>query len=660
MNNEPVMLPVLPAATAELLTGRTATPGQNGSPAQGAAPAPGGGCASKKSCGSSTPATDPEIAEKIANHPCYSSEAHQYYARMHVAVAPGCNIQCNYCNRKYDCANESRPGVTSDLLTPEDALAKVKLVASEIKQMSVLGIAGPGDPLANPKRTFRTLELVARDCPDIKLCLSTNGLTLPDHVDRIAALNVDHVTITINMIDPEVGERIYPWVAYKGKKYTGREASKILSERQLEGLAMLAERKILAKVNSVMIPGVNDEHLVEVSKTVRGLGAFLHNVMPLVSAPEHGTVFGLAGQPGPTPQQLKALQDRCEGEDGADMNMMRHCRQCRADAVGLLGEDRGDEFTPETYQGREIAYDLEGRLAAHAEIERWRQETRAERETVTVAGPATRPDDVVLVAVATKGSGVVNQHFGHASEFWIYEAGRSWARLVQTRDVQRYCEGPTECGDGASVLDKTIEMLSDCSAVLCSKIGPGPYDALEAAGIEPVEVYELIEKAVATVGGRLTAAARAAVPVNPDPAGTGFTDLDEIDLDEVEAEMAEAELVRAELVQGELVDVDLLDPDLMDDDPFEFAVTVRPGSCSGEGGKSGSCSGGGHRHAAGSGHRHDAEHARTDPRTEKSRAERTTPEKARADGARPAHTRSVGTGSHSAGTDVTDLEVARS
>jgi MoaA/NifB/PqqE/SkfB family radical SAM enzyme len=27
------------------------------------------------------------------------------------------------------------------------------------------------------------------------------------------------------------------------------------------------------------------------------------------------------------------------------MNMMRHCRQCRADAVGLLGEDRGQEFT---------------------------------------------------------------------------------------------------------------------------------------------------------------------------------------------------------------------------------------------------------------------------------------------------------------------------
>jgi nitrogen fixation protein NifB len=468
--------------------------------------AAGGGCKSKSSCGTSSPVADPEIAEKIANHPCYSAEAHQYYARMHVAVAPACNIQCNYCNRKYDCANESRPGVTSTLLTPEQALAKVKHVASEIKQMSVLGIAGPGDPLANPKQTFQTLESVARDCPDIKLCLSTNGLTLLDHVDRIADLNVDHVTITINMIDPEVGEQIYPWVAFRGKRYTGRDAAKVLSERQLEGLAALTERKILAKINSVMIPGINDDHLVEVSRTVKGLGAFLHNVMPLVSAPEHGTVFGLNGVRGPTAQELKALQDRCEGDDGAEMNMMRHCRQCRADAVGLLGEDRSEEFGPETYLGGEVTYDLEGRRKVHADIEHWREELRAGREAdrIEISG-AAKPERTVLVAVATKGGGLVNQHFGHAEEFWVYEAGENWARMVQTRSVARYCAGPSECGEEESVLTKTVRLLSDCAAVLCSKIGPEPLMALDEAGIEAIEAYDVIEKAVAVAGARLTA-----------------------------------------------------------------------------------------------------------------------------------------------------------
>ncbi|MEI7298717.1 nitrogenase cofactor biosynthesis protein NifB, partial [Paraburkholderia tropica] len=84
--------------------------------------------------------------------------------------APACNIQCNYCNRKYDCSNESRPGVVSQKLTPEQAVKKVVAVASEIPQMTVLGIAGPGDSLANPKKTFDTFRMLQEQAPDIKLC----------------------------------------------------------------------------------------------------------------------------------------------------------------------------------------------------------------------------------------------------------------------------------------------------------------------------------------------------------------------------------------------------------------------------------------------------------------------------------------------------------
>ena len=166
----------------------------------------------KASCGSSAGKNDlpPEIWEKVKNHPCYSEEAHHHFARMHVAVAPACNIQCNYCNRKYDCANESRLGVVSERLTPEQAAKKVFAVASTIPQMTALGIAGPGDPLANPAKTFKTFELVAQKAPDIKLCLSTNGLALPKYVDTIMQYNIDHVTITINMVDPEIGAKIYP------------------------------------------------------------------------------------------------------------------------------------------------------------------------------------------------------------------------------------------------------------------------------------------------------------------------------------------------------------------------------------------------------------------------------------------------------------------
>ncbi|MBD2345595.1 nitrogenase cofactor biosynthesis protein NifB [Anabaena subtropica] len=443
-----------------------------------------GGCG----CDSSTTVEmDEKLQERIAKHPCYSEEAHHHYARMHVAVAPACNIQCNYCNRKYDCANESRPGVVSELLTPEEAAHKVLVIAGKIPQMTVLGIAGPGDPLANPEKTFRTFELIADKAPDIKLCLSTNGLMLPEYVDRIKQLNIDHVTITLNTIDPEIGAQIYSWVHYKRKRYRGVEGAKILLEKQMEGLQALREADILCKVNSVMIPGINDQHLVEVNKMIRENGAFLHNIMPLISAPEHGTHFGLTGQRGPSQKELKGVQDQCSG----NMKMMRHCRQCRADAVGLLGEDRSQEFTKDKFLEMAPEYDFDKRQEVHEGIEKFRVELKVAKEKVLAGKEKTANNPKILVAIATKGGGLVNQHFGHAKEFQVYEVDGSEVRFISHRKVDHYCQGGY--GEEAT-FDNIVKTIADCKAVLVSKIGESPKEKLLQAGIQTVEAYDVIEK----------------------------------------------------------------------------------------------------------------------------------------------------------------------
>ena len=429
---------------------------------------------------------DPEVREKVREHPCYSVEAHHHYARMHLAVAPKCNIQCNYCNRRHDCLNESRPGVTSTILTPEEAVERLAVVLSAVPQLTVAGIAGPGDPLANPEKTFRTFELIKRTFPDLKLCFSTNGLMLPDYLNEITELGIDHVTITMNAVDPSIAKDISRWVSYKGRTYHGEAGAALLLAKQQEGLSGLVRRGILCKVNAILMPGINNYHVPEVAKTVKKLGAFLFNLMPLI--PVQGTPFERLRAP--TPRERRQLQDLL----GIDVRQMRHCRQCRADAVGLLGTDlsRRLAIQPPAQQSPDVGRRTAVLNGISLEIERQRQIKRDLHSDDTREKRRTK-----LVAVASKGGGLVNQHFGHAEEFMIYEATAERIQLLETRSVERYCFGPAGYDDASeSKLENIVRMLEDCDAVLCSRIGSEPAARLKSAGIVPFMTYDVIEKAV--------------------------------------------------------------------------------------------------------------------------------------------------------------------
>ena len=219
----------------------------------------------------------------FANHPCFNTEARHKTGRIHLPVAPACNIQCNFCDRKYDCVNETRPGVTSAVLKPKRAISYLESVLEKAGPISVIGIAGPGDPFANPLETMATLEMLSVRHPEKILCLATNGLGLPEYVPELAKYNVSHVTITLNAVDPEIGAKIYSWVRFGPHIYRGVEGARILLERQLESINLLKKHGITVKINTVIIPGVNEEHAVEVAKVAASLGADVQNCIPLIA-----------------------------------------------------------------------------------------------------------------------------------------------------------------------------------------------------------------------------------------------------------------------------------------------------------------------------------------------------------------------------------------
>uniref|UniRef100_C6E992 FeMo cofactor biosynthesis protein NifB n=1 Tax=Geobacter sp. (strain M21) TaxID=443144 RepID=C6E992_GEOSM len=275
-------------------------------------------------------ATSCEKMKKIQGHPCFGGNHHKN-GRMHLAVAPKCNIKCGYCTRLHDCANESRPGVTSRLLTPEEAIVRVReVMASPITGpiIKVIGIAGPGDPLFN-EETFDTFRYVDREFPQLIKCLSTNGLLLPDKMPVLKEIGLHSLTVTLNALDPRIGAKIYSHVFYEGIKYVGEEGAEILVRNQLDGIRQAAELGMTIKINTVLVPGVNDGQIPLISKKVKDLGAFVMNIMPLIPQADFAHIVP------PTAEALDALRQANEKTIG----QFKHCKQCRADAVGLIGEN---------------------------------------------------------------------------------------------------------------------------------------------------------------------------------------------------------------------------------------------------------------------------------------------------------------------------------
>lgn len=271
---------------------------------------------------------DPASLRRIQEHPCFSEKACHAFGRCHLPVAPRCNIQCNYCVRDFDCVNESRPGVTTKILKPEEAVEMLRKSLERFPYIKVVGIAGPGEPLAN-EETFETLRLLHEQFPNVIKCISTNGLLLPDKIDLLQKYDVGNVTVTLNAIDPMIGSKIYSWVNYQGKRYRGIEGSKLLLENQLRGIEMAVERKMFVKINTVYIPGINEEHIPAIAKRVGEMGVYNFNLIPLIPQ------YLFADIPAPTGEMKRKMQDTC----APYVRQMRHCARCRSDAIGKLGQD---------------------------------------------------------------------------------------------------------------------------------------------------------------------------------------------------------------------------------------------------------------------------------------------------------------------------------
>ena len=377
-------------------------------------------------------------------HPCFNKEAKGKYGRVHLPVAPKCNIQCNYCNRDHDCVNESRPGVTSSVLTPVQAVDYLKALITKHPEITVAGIAGPGDPFATPDLTMETLRLMKKEVPEMIACLSSNGLNISPYIDELAELGVGHVTITINGIDTKITEPVYSWVRYEKRIFRGKQAAELLLEKQLEAVRLLKGKGITVKINTIVMPEMNDFHIPELSKLMAEMGADTQNAIPLY--PVKDTPFEDMEEPS------KELMKDVRKMIGNYLKPMTHCARCRADAAGLLGKD-------------------------------------IEEATQMIRDFAMKPktdDNRKYVAVASHEGMLVNQHLGEASSLYIFSETPSGYRMVEQRLTP-------DRGTGAKRWFDLADKLSDCRTILVGGVGSSPYKYLSKSGLEIIEMSGLID-----------------------------------------------------------------------------------------------------------------------------------------------------------------------
>ncbi len=392
-------------------------------------------------------------AMNTSNHPCYNPDALVTHGRVHLPVAGRCNIQCNYCNRVYDCVNESRPGVTSALLSPAQALYYLEKVQAHIDvPISVAGIAGPGDPFAQGSVTIETLQLVKKKFPDMLLCVATNGLELSEYVRSLADTGVNHVTVTVNAVDPSISAQIISWARHKNKMYRGLDAGKILLDKQMDAISTLKAHNITVKINSIVIPGVNDSHIPDVAEKMKMLGADVMNCLPL--NPVQNTPFAQLEKPD------HEIMQKVRWEVSRHMQVVRHCQMCRADAAGRLGAQNST--------------------------------TVNELLRSTASMPLHPLEKRSYVAVASREGVLINEHLGRADHFYVFKIEENSFSLVEIRNAP-------PPGTGSERWLSLANLLNDCHTILVNQAGQSPKVILNGAGLKVIVTEGMIDQALQNI-----------------------------------------------------------------------------------------------------------------------------------------------------------------
>jgi nitrogen fixation protein NifX len=104
---------------------------------------------------------------------------------------------------------------------------------------------------------------------------------------------------------------------------------------------------------------------------------------------------------------------------------------------------------------------------------------------MTVDSKEQSMNSALRIAFASTDRRSVNQHFGSAEAFVIYQVTKDQAHLIEVVQFDKYEQDGKE-----DKLAIKFTVLSDCAAVYCQAVGASAIRQLMAKGIQPIKVSE--------------------------------------------------------------------------------------------------------------------------------------------------------------------------
>lgn len=397
--------------------------------------------------------------KRICRHPCFNNyDFHS--AVIHLPIAAESNIAYKenlfFDNFLKDPCN----GVSTLLLTPDEAIERFVEVRKGLPNLSVAAIAGPGEALADFDSVKNVFLRIRQLHPEIVLCLSTNGLMLPVYANHLISLGVNSITVTMNTFHPETGAKIYDHITYLGHKYYGTEGANILLQNQMAGISYLTSLGIAIRINIPVIKGVNEQDIKEIIRFAKECGCKFTNVMDLST--------GKVSENGLEAFHSDGLSE-ARKEYEAIMPQSYFCKPCHPSSVETLNTRFSFDFSKsiESFEDKSKSVSVNARFA-----------------------------------VCSQNGKLTDQHFGLATKFYIYDYADDVITFSETRLVEQYCLGSKEDKENGKIY-RLIKAIEDCNCVICMRIGVCPANALKEKDIDTYTTYNLIEDGIREAVNRL-------------------------------------------------------------------------------------------------------------------------------------------------------------